>query len=265
MKKQLRIDFVTLLAARLHENWRKSFQEENGREAKVWMPIQDKEYIAELNPDNLPPYINIIDGEYCINTNINFVYLSPDWKCENYAIAKDIKQIIDSIEAGNALKDKEIGEILHKVRIERAKQKDPENMDSVLKFAYKELPLPEQIKYVSQFVLGISTYEELTERVIKKAPINPVLDNHFKKYGTASGYRFDKNDLEYVWQVDEFTNSLKQKQKKINKENAFGIALKKSIAELTKKFGISTSDLETHLQNQITAEREQKILRVDDF
>jgi len=259
MEKQRRIDFVTLLAARLHENWRKSFQEENGREAKVWMPILDKEYIAGLNPDNLPPYISIIDGEYVINTNINFVYLSPDWKRENQAIAKDIKQIIDNIEAGNTSTDKEIGEKLHVACVERAKQCDPESMDSILKFTYKELPIVEQIKYVGQFVLGISTYEELTERVIKKAIVNPVLDNHYKKYGTTMGYNFSKDDLVYVWQTDELANSLKQKKKKDLKENAFGIALKKSITQLTKKFGISPMDLETHLQAQIAIEREQKL------
>ena len=257
MKKTPTIDFITLLAARLHESWRRDFQKENGRETPIWAFIKDEEYIGVLDPDDLPPYISMIAEKYVINTNINYVYLSPDWKRENYAIACLVKELILRIESGEALKDREIGEFLHERRILRARRNE-QVMNPMMRVEYAELPLTEQIKYLNQFVLGVSAYEELSGKAIKKVSSNPVLDRYFQKYGTTAGYTYNKDDMEYRWQMDTLQNALKQKKKEIQKENAFGEALRKSINELTKKFGISVEDLDAHLQAQIAKEREKK-------
>ncbi|MCL2586991.1 MAG: hypothetical protein FWE31_01990 [Firmicutes bacterium] len=152
---------VEEVKSRLHDNWRIKRLQKDGTFQPRWKPIEDRNFIDELQ-GYLPPYVRQVEGGYEIDiANASFDQLSKDWQHENQEAAKRVvEEIILAMDIdGHRFETDEIGDIIHEYWLERNKRARGGDLD----VPYSELPVHEQDKDLDQFHMGRAVYDEMVD------------------------------------------------------------------------------------------------------
>lgn len=147
-----------MIAAALHEDWRKTRLNPDGTFNPRWKKIKDEKFIEGLDKDNLPASIRIENGVFEIDiANSSYDELSEDWKAENKAAAEVVAEIICS-EKEYTLD--EIGSIIHDEWLKRNDWAKGGELD----VPFSELSTEEQNKDLAQYRVGLDIALKMKEK-----------------------------------------------------------------------------------------------------
>ncbi len=220
------MELADSIAFELHERWRKNRIKAGERYESKWETIKDKNFLEELDKEDLPPYVKKIGYVYKIDVaNTCYTMLSPDLQNEKKEAAKVVAKIIES--KANLTRE-EIGNIIHNEWLKRNNWAKGGKLD----VPFAKLPKIEQDKYLEQYYIGKKMDEaELYDERMGQLEICANFLRRAKREGKNIKYKF--NDAILYSEFDDLDScylkvcGLTEKQ--------YQISLKKIFSELNER------------------------------
>lgn len=161
-RNQEEIKLAKGVASALHEDWRKTRLNEDGSYEPRWKAIKDQNFVAKLNPSQLPNNIRAVDGGYEIDiANSTYDQLSADWQYENQEAGKVVAGLVIHKQYDNAsLSRQQIGDEIHNEWLKRNTWAKGGKLD----VPFAKLSGEEQYKDIIQYRIADNYYKENIQR-----------------------------------------------------------------------------------------------------